>query len=346
MVRLRPGSPDSDPSAFTADTELSGGVISQHLTQRVEIAGQEFLPTKIKVEKTRYSEAGRAEIVGLWEHPSTPNSGEELTININGVRVFTGDIEQVNDKSGDRYNLVAFDGIKEMMKTSITQTFDQAEILEVVNYIEDHVSIEIESNFGEICQVSPKFNGESALSVVDQISKWGNLIWWVNEYNELIIGEADPTIYEFGPELIEDDPDASKKRPPYHRVIVEGGATASKSRTGKAIGGSSAYHVLSKRPVTAIAGEGQPTYRYKSKQIITERQAQNAANAILQEFKRQRAQGTVGIVGEGAPLRPFDVMQMPEELDDAKYLVSGVKHTFSNDEGFITDVDCGGLIDG
>lgn len=344
MPAIKAGSDD-----LASTTKVDDAIVYQNPTCGVTVRHQPLKPTKIKFEKTRYSSANRAEVVGLWDHDEPPKEGDWFVVGINGERVFTGHIDSVADKAHGSYKIIAFDAVKKLKKTSIYQTFEKASLEEIAGYVADKAGIDIDPEFPQTrsCLVSPVFDGVDATKVLNQLAKWGNVLWWCDEFNVVRINEADPEVFEIGPEFIEEDPDAKNKAPPYQKVVVEGGAAASKSaEVSEAIGGFPAFHTMPKYPITAEAGDGEPVYTYQSQQILTLQQAQNAAQAILNEFKRQRATGNVAIVGEGAPIRPLDVIQMPEELDRDKYLVSGVKHTFSNDEGFITDVNCGGLIDG
>jgi hypothetical protein len=342
---LRPTHHTVDISTFTATTSVSDGALTQRLTSFVLVDDEELRATKIKVETNRYSSAARAEIIGLSQD-IVPNEGEEIVVSINGIVVFTGEITKVNPKGDGEVKIVAFDAIKKLKKTSISQTFDQAELKDVARYVADQADVDLITNFNTTCPVSPVFNRTSAVKVINQLCRWGDVYWWVNEYNELIISELNPGVFQLGEELIEDDPEASTKEIPYQSVVVYGGGSASKSIQSNEIGGAEAYHTLAKYPIKAEAGQGEPTYTYRSEQILTQRQADNVAQAILHEFQMQRAEGTVGVVGEGAQIRPFDVLEMPDSLNNERYLVSGVKHTFSNDEGFISDVNCGGLVDG
>lgn len=341
MVSLR----DAIPEESGLSTRLEGTSF-QHLSVDTVSEGRYYAPLDIKIETNRYSAAGRAEVEVYLDGESYPEHGDLFFININGERVFTGKIQNPSNNGDGTWTITAFDGIKELKQKSTSRTFESAELEEIIRIVAGYAGYTPIVNIPNNITVSPDFDNTPVLSVIDQVSKWGNVLWWIDENNDLHVENPDPTIHRIDSQFIEKNPDAGESEQPYRRVIVQGESPASESKSAESSGGFGASHMLSKNPVSAIAGAGEPTYYYQSKQIRTEEQAEIAAQAILEEFQMQRAQGMVGIVGEGAPIRPFDVISMPRVLNYERYMAASITHRFNNNDGFITDVNCGGLIDG
>lgn len=334
-----------DDDGLTAEYEFRGDILFQIPTATVQVAGQEIKPTSITVNTNRYSAAAQAEIEGLWDS-GPPRIEDEVTVDLNRIRVFTGSVRKPSPGDGDSFTVTAMDNTKKFLKTKFDINFDQAYLGEMVDKIMlDFPDIEYEYDFPRPVQGSPNFDNMSVAQMLNQVSKWGGVLWWVDAYNKLWIKEAEPTIHQLGAEFVESEPSAGKKESPYKKVIVTGESPVSQGFSSASAGGYGTEHVIAKRKVRGSAGSGEPVYRYESKQVRTNRQAQIAAEAILREFKMQRAEGNVAVIGEGPPIRPFDVIEMPDEFHNEQYLVSGIKHTFNDQDGMISDINCGGLID-
>lgn len=330
---------------LTAPTTYQGGALVQHPTVTVMSESGEIQPIDVKIETNRYKETSRADVHGLYKSVTPPQENEEVVIHINDVKVFTGNIEEVNDKGDGTFTITAFDVIRQLIRARVESSFNEVSLEYLATYVATMTDAEIDIDLPNVT-VSPDYDDTPGVIVLDQIAKWADAVWWVDPENVIHIKEADPEIHKFGPEFIEHDPSAGSKKMPYNRVMVEGASPASYSSTDTSKGGREAFHMLSKAPITSSAGEGKPVYYYQSNQIRTQDQADRVASAILKEFQRQRANGNVGIIGEGPPVRPLDVIEMPEELNNEQYLVSAIKHNFTNQDGLISDVNCGGLIDG
>lgn len=318
--------------------------IIQRPTVTVQVGAEEFSPVEIDISTNRFTTAARADVSAVLEEVM-PRQGQALRIDINGVRAFTGSVESSQDQGDGSVSFHAFDLVKKLFRTPINATFDSATLRTVVQEVTNAIGTSAFIDVPLDTRVSPEYNNTPATKVLNQVTKWGDVLWWVDRRNFLHVEPPNPTTHAFGPAFIETGGDAGEKEIPYSRVIVVGGQAASESTSGDSPGGEQAAHMLSKYSISASAGTGEPVFRYQSKQIRTSTQAQRVANAVLKAFMRQRAQGTVGVVGEGIPVRPLDVIEMPDKLNNERYLVNSIKHTFNNEDGLVTDVDCGGLID-
>lgn len=329
------------------NTDAGDTLIVQDPTATVEINGREFSPTSIKVETNRYTQTDIAEVKGIWPDLDNrkPSTGAEIEISINGFRALTGTIDKSSSESEQSFTITASNIIKRLMREKIDNAFNEVTLQYLASYVDVFTPADVVTSGLPDITVSPDFNETPAINVVDQIATWGDVVWWVDPWNTVHIEPASPSIYKYGSEFIEVDPDAGEEDMPYNKVVVTGESPASLSETEDYVGGYRTYHMLSKDKVSATAGASEPVFTYSSKQIRTQQQAELVANALLKEFQRQRASGTVSLIGEGMRIRPFDVIEMPDIIGGTRYLASELTHRFNNDDGFITDVTCGGIIE-
>lgn len=334
-----------DTRDLTAPTDYSRNIIFQRPEVTVKIEGTEFLPTELKVETNRFKETGTAEIVGIWNGDEDPERRETIRIKVNDIRIFKGSIEKVSDEGDGAISIEANDIIKKLIRLKYTKTYQQIPARRIVQDVCQEVKAQNVIDLSGDTQVSPDYKDTPGTSILDQVAKWTDRAWWVDAANIVHVESIEPTVYNIGSEFILEDPTAGQKNPPYEKVIVYGDDPASRSESGDSPGGQEAHHMLSKNQIVATAGEGEPVYKYESKQIKTKKQADRVANSILKEFKRQSAIGSVTIVGEGIPIRPLDVIKLPDRIDSNKYIVSSIKHTFNNQDGLISDINVGGFVD-
>ena len=334
-----------DNDELTDTWEVLGDTLYQTPEVSVSIEGEEFRPTSVKVETDRYTAAGMVETKGLFDG-NTPATGGELTADINSERVFTGTVNDISRTDEGLLSITAFDAIKTLAQTSINQTFDMADMEFMTNHIAQKANIDAVVDIEwDMCLV-PDYLGTKSTTMLNQIAKWSGKNWWIDAENTLHMGDPEPTVHQFSEDFIKAAPSVGDKEIPYNKVVVYGQSPTSQSAEESDRGGDQTQHMISKENLRGEAGDGDNVYRYESKQIVNQRQANIAAQAILDEFQMQRASGSVPIVGEGAPVRPLDVIEMPSSYDNERYMVSSLTHRFNNDDGFITDVQCGGLIDG
>lgn len=342
----------ADPS-LTSTTDHNGQVVYQEPTVYATTGESPdpsvWDPIKIVIETSRFKETARLDATGLWPDGQPPESGQIIRVNINSVRAYTGWIDEVKPQGDGSHQVVAFDLVKKLLRTQISHTFNDAPLETIARTTLEQIP-EADAPIGGIdlpnITASPEYTNTPATSVLDQVAKWGNVLWWADHFDNVHISEPDSKLFELGPGFVKPNSTAGEGGPPYERVVVRGRSAASQSSAQDRRGGHQASHMESRNPITATAGQGEPVYNYESRQIRTQQQAQNVADAILNEFRRQRASGKVTVVGEGIPIRPLDAIQVPAALGGIRYLVSSIKHTFSNDDGLISEVSVGGYIDG
>lgn len=371
MAELRPGGDLAIPIHVSDDT------IVQNPTTNVFVGNLEIKPTDILVKTNRYSQASVAEVTGLADE--RPPQGDTLTVDINGLRVFTGRLytsAPQDDEGG--FKLTAYDAVKDLMRVSFNKSYSKINPKEIAKDVADQADVEIrivddigtfapsdadrsDPNVGpdlldlryfirpEIFFIPGEsnpdvsaidYNGKSGTQVLDHVVKMvDGIVWRVNEENILVLGHPDPTYYWAFSEFIQENPTAGSEELPYERVVVYGESPASEKGYGVS-------HMIRKQPIVGEAGDGEPVFEYTSPQVKTKRQAEIAARAIYEEFMRQRGSGVITLVGAGAQLRPFDVISTPKRagLGDDQYLASRIKHTFNNEDGLLTDISVGGVV--
>lgn len=184
--------------------------------------------------------------------------------------------------------------------------------------------------------VSQAYDGTACTDIVAEMARRLDAAWWVDGQNTVRIASVPNTeSHTVGAVLTHS---AGSQQAPYTKVVVEGG----QQTTGS--GGSGA---LSKETIRATAGDedasANQTRQYEAPTITSESMAQNVANALLAEYEKQQASGTVELVGDSR-LRPLDVIRTPdtEYFSGQRFLVSAVTHTV-DDQGYKTRVQCGSL---
>jgi len=353
----------------------------QDLSATVSIGNASFAPVELTVRTNRYSEAAEVEVAGPTDQDVL--SGVPASVEINDELVFSGTSDTARGSGYGSVDVVAYDAIDRLHKTTIKADFQRESWTEIARTAAERANVPFESQSiagptgaggqadasvnEEIAefqdtsgssggdgdsQSSPSINDQKAISVIERAGTNANAVWyldpegtlqWVSYPASTGAAQIPPstTFHELQYVL---DASAGKRAPPFQRVVVTGSSPASQSTDGDHPGGLVASHLLSRDPVRAVAGSGEPTYHYQDRDIRTDQQAQQAAEKILGEFQSQQAGGWIDIVGNPT-IRPLDVVQLPDHLGGERYLVSGVTHELAPDIGFETRIHCGNLIE-
>jgi len=214
-----------------------------------------------------------------------------------------------------------------------------------------------------------------AMSVLEKLSEHTNSVWWFDGSGTFHFGEPKTEIYKLS---YVKDASAGKTTPPYQSVKVIGGGGASTNsidksslmeKTPTTVARSIKNVKIARQREKIKQEEGddfneqedltqnqrdvyevqkgelvEPTFVYRDKSIMSKKEAQAIANAIITKLVTQTMQGYVKIVG-WANIEPFDIIEMPDYMGSEQYLVQGVKHTLDTSNGFETRIEVGGLID-
>lgn len=312
-----------------------GDIIVQEPTIDAQIDEFSVDATQVEIEKSWFSKAGRMEVTFISDQDWFVSTGREMTVWINGVEAFTGDIREASDNNDGSWTVVVFDAVKDFLNKKVTQTFNDAQVSDIVGRVIESAGLDVEYDVGtQIRKVgSITFEDMAIADILNQVARWFNAVWWVDRSNVLQVKKPQVTVHNLSPDFVEEDPEIGVKSPAYNKVVVRGGGSASSA-------GVTAAHQIPKYPITAVAGEGTPVYRYSSQQIVTAGEAQAVANAILNKFKRQATKGAVRIIGVGTSITSFDAITMP---NGEQYSVNSIVQKF-NSEGMDVEITPGRLL--
>lgn len=181
---------------------------------------------------------------------------------------------------------------------------------------------------------TPSF--EALTEVLAEANWW----WWCEPDNTIVVDTELPTeTYEL-PYVTETS--AGKQTPPWQAVEVIGERQGTGTRPSGVQDGERVIGTGS--PIRATSGDGEPVFTHTDRSIESIDKAQAVADHIFRELRAQQKSGSVTALGD-EEIRPLDAIQMPDHMGGESYLVSALTHTISSDKGFITEFECGGLLD-
>lgn len=290
-------------------------------------------PHGLTLDVDRFNTSAELEVSVLADPPA---SGTDVSCSLQGETVFTGTVTKAEGRSG-WVHVVANDVAHELKRASLTQSFQQAPIEDIATAALEEVDADNAIDL-PLERTSAEFSDERCDRILEQCATWGNGVWWVDTQNTVHLTQdiaAASTQHEAAHVI---DAAPGERSMPYQSVKVIGASPASSKGVGS-------MHLISSESVTATAGTGEPTYEHEDDRIKTQAMANNAAQKILDELRRQRAGGPVTIVGEPA-LTTFDTLTLPPAISTQEYLVSGIQHRVTSQDGFRTTVQCSGAVDG
>lgn len=325
-------------------------------------------PTEIKVQRTRRTEADIGTVTGVVTSGDA-EEGAQAGISLGGFRVMTGRINSISANEDGTYKYEIYSAVRQLTQATLTKSYTEANPNTVLN--DAAIKAGITATFPDVgtttATITAEFSDEPCINVFERVANAAGWYWYVTRFNRInVIDQFGMTTSEVGG-IVDGNPgfpsgagefllhpvkyvlEASpgKLTPPYQRVIVYGANNATDS-AGRA-------HLLAKGPIVAEATSTQfdqndATFTYRDRMLTSTDMAEEVATKILERFNAQQIGGSVTIAGNPL-IRPYDVIEMPNgedgrpDLGGARYLVQGVTHTITNDEGWKTKIQCGGLID-
>lgn len=315
---------------------------TREVTTTINTDAGEILPADdecVRLVVDKKNTAAQLTVKGLIE--TTPSEGSEVTASLMEEEVFTGTVADPNEMGDGRTKIKAFDGVRDLKKNSLTQTFESAQIEQIAVAAAQAAGLDYVIDLPDET-TSAEYSDKRCDEIIEKMADIGSAIWFVDAGGLLTVTQdvaAETDRHQLEYVL---DHSAGAATPPYQSVRVEGASPTSEGGEGRS-GGRSSSHLISSGVITATAGEGEPTYRYKDNDIRTEQQAQNVADSVLRKLKSQQKSGWIKIVGD-ASIRPYDTVTMPDHLGGAQYLVAGVEHTLGVKSGFKTKMRVGAPI--
>jgi hypothetical protein len=315
---------------------------TREVTTTIDTDAGEILPADdecVRLVVDKKNTAAQLTVKGLID--TTPSEGSEVTASLMGEDVFTGTIADPNEMGDGRTKIKAFDGVRDLKKNSLTQTFESAQIEQIAVAAAEAAGLDYTIDLPSET-TSAEYSDKRCDEIIEKMADIGSAIWFVDASGLLTVTQdvaAETDRHQLEYVL---DHSTGAATPPYQSVRVEGASPTSEGGEGRS-GGRESSHLISSGVITATAGEGDPTYRYKDNDIRTEQQAQNVADSVLRKLKSQQKSGWIKIVGD-ASIRPYDTVTMPDHLGGAQFLVAGVEHTLGVKSGFKTKIRVGAPI--
>jgi len=300
-------------------------------------SGVESSETGVKVETDRYNKAAVAKATILSE--SELPEDVDVEVSIRGTPIFSGTVQKSKNGTGDRWRFTAFDSIYDLKRNSLWPSYDQQKFSAIANdaLATAGVDGEVDLSGAADARISIEFEETRCDKVVEKVAKWSSGAWWVTADGPVVVTDDIASRTETRDLAWVRDASPGKETPAYQSVRVKGSTPVSRR-------GVPYRHMISSSPVVATAGEGEPTFHYSDNDIQTQSMAQNTADKLLQRLQAQQKGGWVEVVGR-EDVRPFDTVVMPESQGGEEYLVSEVKHTLDDSDGFVTKLTLGGLIE-
>jgi len=195
----------------------------------------------------------------------------------------------------------------------------------------------------------------TAAELLDQIATLTESTYWFDKEGTFIFGPPD--ISEYSLRYITETT-AGITTPPYQSVKVIGTGVASEE-------GFTATNQITEEPIIKRAnltpisqsGDGsssngsaiqtdpsvlrEPTYTYKSADLVTDQQVQSAVNEIATKIYEQQKTGEITVVGF-PEVTLDDVLVMPDTdnqpMGGEDYAVTKITHRINNSDGFTTKI--------
>jgi len=291
------------------------------------------LATGLTYKLDRHNTAGKLDVTVLSESAIDEETTAEVYLR--DTLIFRGTIRNSKPGISLRTRLNCYDIAADLKRNTLTGTYNRASIAKIT---EDALSKA--GAVGNVdlpnVRVSPSFDDTRCDKVLNKVARWGDAAWWVSAENEVIVTTsitAETETHE--PELIK-DASPGKRTPAYRSVRVVGSSPVSRR-------GGQYRNLVSSAPIVATKGSGQPEFTIRDNDIQSQEQAQKVADAVYKRLQTQQKSGWIDLVGDES-IRPFDTIQMPEQLGGEEYLVSGLRHKLTTRNGFTTRCNLGGLI--
>ena len=188
---------------------------------------------------------------------------------------------------------------------------------------------------------------DESITVDDALTKLetsAEAAWWFNREGEFYIGapvQGEPVDeYEL---IFITETSAGASTPAYQSVEVIGSGVVSER-------GWAQTNLQPEDPITIessrTSGEREPVFTYRNMSIQTDAEAEQTANAILNDLQDQQKDGKVTVVGM-PEVRPRDLIRMPssekQPMGGTEYGVTKVVHKLNSSDGFITNIHVGGV---
>lgn len=311
------------------------------ITATVTIDGTERAVTELEVKTSRYNEAAR--LTARYPVGDVPAVDTTVEARLNDTLVGTFTITDAGRTGEGLIKLTARDAVRDLKDATITQDFSDAAPVLVVEQIADAAGVTVGVIDADVGRgISPTFQGTPCADALRTVARLTDAVWYVNVDGRIRV-DTDPDVTTHTLDDLTPDTAVDTLAQPYTQVTVYGSSSASAGALQR-VGGRKAQRLIASRPPEATVGDqdGQ-TYTTRVSTAKTNGQAANFARALLREFRRQRADGTIVALGAEAA-RPLDVVRLPPLDGSPEYIVSELTHRVDTQNGFVTEITPGAVV--
>lgn len=323
------------------------------------------------VETSRHDEAATFELEALadatpGEIRSVETAVSSATVSVNGTQISAGYLSELTVDETGAVTVVGHDAVRQLATNYVGEEYRGVELFTILEDIFEAAGIDPigendsppagepayapdtdpgtspDDGDNEDRITTANFTSTSCRDALKQLCEFWGLWWYVDADNIVHIVDAEDGIEgdEHTLQYVTETSDGLQT-PPYRRVIVRGGPDTDES--------GSTSHMFSRNQVQGVAWDegidpSAETFVYEDRSITSARVAQNVAEGILREAKRQAQTGEITVVGDPA-LRPLDVVMLPDSMGGVEYVVGSIVHEISNSDGYVTTIGLSGHVD-
>lgn len=321
--------------------------------------------TELEAISSRYNETDlvNATVVDP-DFSEEPTIGNFASLDIDGRRVFTGNVYNVSEKEKNekdktgKFEVKLMNDLHKAKNTEISISVEeQTPISELVQQVCEEANLLCVTdltwrvNPARDVFITPDFSNMMASEALRKLAERANADWFVDNYNILRFGMPDTEVKQV--EYIKSPSKFGPVEPPYKGVkVVPDGAISNR-------GQQLAYRLVNYIPFVTKRAlvyndetgtweinyyfTNQPTFVYRDEQIKTFQTAEAVADKFARELLRQVKGGKLVIVGD-ARIDERDVIELPDAYNNRRYFVGEVKHKINDSDGFTTEIKLEGVV--
>jgi hypothetical protein len=308
------------------------------ITATVETARGSFAPTELKLQTSRFNEAAR--LSAQYVDTVPPEVGTPVEARIDGELAGTLAVTDATVSEEGEVDLTARDAMRDLKNATVSQDFQDARPVAIAEAIADAADvdagvIDIDVSRG----LSPTFSATPGAKAAQTLARLTESVFFIDERNRLRF-ETDPVPATHTLDDLKPETAVGTLEQPYTEVRVFGSSSASAGASTRAGGRAAQRLITSVPPVATVGDDDGRQYTTRTAQARTVNQCERYARRLLEEFRRQRAEGTIVALGAAA-VRPLDVVTLTPLDGSPRYIASAVTHRVSPRDGFVTEITPG-----
>lgn len=327
--------------------------------------------TDVEAVTSRYNETDmvKATVVDP-DFSEEPTIGDFASLDIDGRRVFTGNVYDSSEKEKQdtegtgKFEVKLMNDLHKAKNTdlslAVTEPTPLSEVVQQVCGQADMLCTtdltwrpDDPSQTASDWTIGPDFTDKTAAEALDTLANWANADWFIDNYNVLRFGLPDAEVKPV--EYIKSESKFGPVEPPYRgvRVTPSGAVSEESNSQNYALCGyapTSARRALDYDEETGTWEvdsfyTNEPVFTYEDEQIQTLETARAVAEKFARELLRQVQGGKLVIIGD-ATIDERDVVELPDFLNGQMYFIGEIKHKINDSDGFITELNLEGAVPG